>query len=199
MNFLAHIYLSGLNERIQIGNFMGDGMRGTDYKNFHTDIQIGVLLHRSIDNYTDFHPVFRESKHRFAIEFNHFSGIITDMVYDHFLAKDWEIYHHESLKAFVQRFYKSLTLHQEELNLKTKQLLPYLVKQNWLERYGNLTDLEQILGQMDQRFPLKSNMKKAVDYMYNDYELYQREFHLFFKDLMVHSEKELHRLQENFK
>ena len=199
MNFLAHIYLSGLNERIQIGNFMGDGMRGTDYKNFHTDIQIGVLLHRSIDNFTDFHPVFRESKHRFAIEFNHFSGIITDMVYDHFLAKDWEIYHHESLKAFVQRFYKSLTSHQEELNLKTKQLLPYLVKQNWLERYGNLTDLEQILGQMDQRFPLKSNMKKAVDYMYNDYELYQREFHLFFKDLMVHSEKELHRLQENFK
>ena len=41
MNFLAHIYLSGTNERIQIGNFMGDGIRGKDYLNYHPDIQIG--------------------------------------------------------------------------------------------------------------------------------------------------------------
>lgn len=199
MNFLAHIYLSGTNQRIQIGNFMGDGIRGKDYKHYHTDIQLGVLLHRSIDSFTDFHPIFRQSKHRLVPKFNHFSGIIIDMFYDHFLAKEWNMYHHEDLEVFTQRFYRSLENHKDELNLKTRDLLPYLVNQNWLERYAHLTDLQQILKQMDQRFPLKSNMNEAVEDLYANYEEFQREFHLFFKDLMVHAEAERFRIAEELK
>ncbi|UUV21089.1 acyl carrier protein phosphodiesterase [Paenimyroides aestuarii] len=199
MNFLAHIYLSGTNERIQIGNFMGDGIRGKDYKNYHNDIQIGVLLHRSIDSFTDFHPIFRQSKHRLVPKYNHFSGIIIDMFYDHFLAKEWKMYHHEDLQVFTQKFYQSLENHQDELNLKTKQLLPYLTHQNWLERYAHLTDLQQILQQMDNRFAMKSNMSESVDDLHTFYDDFQSEFHLFFKDLMIHSEKELQRLVNEFK
>lgn len=199
MNFLAHIYLSGTNERIQIGNFMGDGIRGKDYKHYHTDIQLGVLLHRSIDSFTDFHPIFRQSKHRLVPKFNHFSGIIIDMFYDHFLAKEWNMYHHEDLEVFTQRFYRSLENHKDELNLKTRDLLPYLVNQNWLERYAHLTDLQQILKQMDQRFAMKSNMNEAVDDLYANYEDFQREFHLFFKDLMVHAETERIRIEQELK
>lgn len=199
MNFLAHIYLSGTNERIQIGNFMGDGIRGKDYKNYHTDIQLGVLLHRSIDSFTDFHPIFRQSKYRLVPKFNHFSGIIIDMFYDHFLAKEWAMYHHEDLEVFTQRFYQSLKDHKEELNLKTQNLLPYLTKENWLVRYANLTDLQQILKQMDHRFAMKSNMNEAVDDLYANYEDFQREFHLFFKDLMVHAETERIRIEQELK
>lgn len=199
MNFLAHIYLSGTNERIQIGNFMGDGIRGKNYKNYHNDIQIGVLLHRSIDSFTDFHPIFRQSKHRLVPKYNHFSGIIVDMFYDHFLAKEWKMYHHEDLQFFTQRFYQSLENHQDELNLKTQQLLPYLTHQNWLERYAHLTDLQQILQQMDNRFAMNSNMSESVDDLHTFYDDFQREFHLFFKDLMIHSDKELQRLVNEFK
>jgi len=199
MNFLAHIYLSGTNSRLQIGNFMGDGIRGKDYKHFHPDIQKGVLLHRSIDSYTDFHPIFRQSKHRLVPKFNHFSGILVDMFYDHFLAKEWSLYHHEDLGEFCQNFYQNLETHYEELNLKTRDLLPYLLKQNWLERYANLTDLQQILQQMDHRFSFNSNMNEAVDDLFENYEDFQREFHLFFKDLMVHSENEKNRIEEEFK
>lgn len=199
MNFLAHIYLSGTNERIQIGNFMGDGIRGKDYKQHHVDIQVGVLLHRSIDSFTDFHPIFRQSKYRLVPKFNHFSGIIIDMFYDHFLAKEWAMYHHEDLEIFTQRFYQNLEKHKDELNLKTQNLLPYLSKQNWLMRYANLTDLQQILKQMDQRFSLKSNMNEAVEDLYANYDDFQREFHFFFKDLMVHAQSEKIRIEEELK
>ena len=199
MNFLAHIYLSGNNQRVQIGNFMGDGIRGKDYTHFHPDIQLGVLLHRSIDTFTDFHPVFRQSKHRLVPKFNHFSGIIIDMFYDHFLAKEWELYHHESLQNFTQRFYQNLEVHKNELNIKTRDLLPYLTKQNWLERYAQLTDLQQILKQMDHRFSFKSNMYESVEDLYEHYYLFKQEFHLFFKDLMIHAENEKLRLTEEFK
>ena len=45
MNFLAHIYLSGNNELITIGNFVADGIRGNKYKLYPTEIQIGIQLH----------------------------------------------------------------------------------------------------------------------------------------------------------
>lgn len=199
MNFLAHIYLSGDNPRIQIGNFMGDGIRGKDYQRFHPDIQTGVLLHRSIDSFTDFHPVFRQSKYRLVPKFNHFSGIIVDMFYDHFLAKEWSIYHHEDLHIYCQNFYHNLEQHQGELNQKTRNLLPYLLKQNWLERYASLTDLQQILKQMDSRFSFSSKMNESVDDLYENYEEFKNEFRLFFKDLMVHSEQELKRIKQDYR
>lgn len=199
MNFLAHIYLSGTNPRIQIGNFMGDGIRGKDYKHYHTDIQTGVLLHRSIDSFTDFHPIFRQSKYRLVPKYNHFSGIIIDMFYDHFLAKEWYLYHHNQLEDFAADFYQNLEKYKDELNIKTRELLPYMTQQNWLVRYANLTDLQQILKQMDHRFSIKSNMHEAVEDLYEHYEAFQWEFHLFFKDLMVHAETEKHRIEKELK
>ncbi|HLT65302.1 MAG TPA: ACP phosphodiesterase [Flavobacterium sp.] len=188
MNYLAHIYLSGENPRIRIGNFMGDGIRGKDYLHFHPDIQIGIRLHREIDTFTDFHPIFRQSKHRLVPYHNHFSGIIVDMFYDHFLATHWELYHHESLGIFAHKFYNSLSEFHLELNQKTKSIAPYLIKYNWLERYQSLTDLESILGQMDKRFSFPSNMKDSVELLHNNYEEFQNEFVKFFNELMIFSD-----------
>jgi acyl carrier protein phosphodiesterase len=61
MNFLAHIYLSGNNELLKIGNFMADGIRGKQFETYPKAIQNGILLHRAIDSFTDAHPVFRQS------------------------------------------------------------------------------------------------------------------------------------------
>lgn len=195
MNFLAHIYLSGTNKRVQIGNFMGDGIRGKEYLHYHKDIQLGVLLHRSIDSFTDFHPIFRQSKHRLVAKYNHLSGIITDMFYDHFLAKEWEMYHHQPLQIFVKDFYHALEEHQSELNIKTLGMMPYLLKQNWLERYANISDLQQILQQMDRRFSFPAKMHESVEELYQNYDEFNHEFRMFFKDLMKHAEAEKQRIE----
>ena len=83
MNFLAHIYLSGDNDLIKIGNFMADGVRGNDYLDFPEEIQKGIILHRAIDTFTDAHPIFRKSKHRLHEKYGHYSGVIIDILYDH--------------------------------------------------------------------------------------------------------------------
>ena len=61
MNYLAHIFLSGDNRKIQIGNFVGDAVKGHAYKKFSPDFRKGILLHRAIDDYTDHHPLVREA------------------------------------------------------------------------------------------------------------------------------------------
>jgi len=191
MNFLAHIYLSGDNPRIQIGNFMGDGIRGKDYKHYHPDIQIGVLLHRSIDSFTDFHPVFRQSKHRLTSKFNHFSGIIIDMFYDHFLAKNWSMYSDIPLATFTHQFYENLHVHYDELNDKTKRLIPYMTENDWLYNYQYIDYLEKILHQMDKRFSVPSNMDLSIEDLQKHYAEFEEEFTIFFAELSQFAKEKL--------
>lgn len=60
MNYLAHIFLSGSNRKVQLGNFVGDAVKGSSYKNYPPDIAKGIQLHRAIDDYTDRHPAVCE-------------------------------------------------------------------------------------------------------------------------------------------
>ena len=53
MNFLAHIYLSGENENIKIGNFIADAVKGKSTKNIQQRYNkefyyIEILIHLQI-------------------------------------------------------------------------------------------------------------------------------------------------------
>ncbi len=61
MNYLAHLFLSGNNDLLKIGNFMADGIRGNDYLNFPEEVKNGIILHRHIDTFTDAHPMYRKT------------------------------------------------------------------------------------------------------------------------------------------
>lgn len=183
MNFLAHIYLSGTNELIKIGNFMADGIRGNDYLNFPDDIQKGVLLHRKIDTFTDANSIYRKSKHRLHEKYGHYSGVIMDIVYDHFLAKNWSKYSDEKLENYAANFYKSLEDNYQIITPKTKNLLPYMMEQNWLVSYATIAGLEMILFQMDYRTKHRVNMQEAVVELKAHYTEFEKEFTLFFEEL----------------
>lgn len=145
MNYLAHIYLSGNNDLLKIGNFMADGIRGKDYLYFPEEVKKGILLHRKIDSFTDTHLIYRKSKHRLHEKYGHYSGVIMDIIYDHFLAKNWEQYSAEKLESYVDNFYNLLEENQEILTLKTKNLLPYMKQNNWLLSYQSINGIEKIL------------------------------------------------------
>ncbi|MCK5774848.1 MAG: DUF479 domain-containing protein, partial [Bacteroidales bacterium] len=92
MNFLAHIYLSGKNKDIALGNLIGDMVKGRSYEKYEQDIRIGLLLHRAIDDFTDKHELFLKSKRLLSQDFNRYAGIVLDIYYDHFLATHWRHY-----------------------------------------------------------------------------------------------------------
>lgn len=184
MNFLAHIYLSGNNDLMKIGNFMADGIRGNDYLEYPEEIQKGIILHRAIDTFTDAHPIWRQSKHRLHERYGHYSGVIIDILYDHFLAKNWNQYTDEDLEDYVERFYQSLKDNYEILSPKTKKLMPYMIESNWLVSYASIVGIERILFQMDYRTKHRVHMQNAIQELQEFYTEFEEEFTLFFKDLM---------------
>jgi acyl carrier protein phosphodiesterase len=187
MNFLAHIYLSGDNDLMKIGNFMADGIHGKHFDAFPMEIQKGIILHRSIDTFTDAHPIFRQSTKRLHANYHHYSGIIVDIFYDHFLAKNWSNYSDERLEDYSERFYQSLRDNYDTLTLKTQKMLPYMIDHNWLLSYQNIESIESVLARMDTRMKYDSNMRFSVAELRTFYSDFESEFTAFFKELIVHS------------
>ena len=194
MNFLAHIHLSGENEFIKIGNFMADGVRGKQYENFPQEIQKGILLHRAIDTFTDAHPLFRQSTKKLHSRYHHYAGVIVDMYYDHFLAKNWSDYHPESLAIYSEKFYQSLLDNHSILTSKTQHLLPYMMEYNWLVNYQSVPGLERILSQMDHRTKNQSLMRFATEELVAHYDEFEAEFSLFYKEVQLFSKNKLNEL-----
>jgi acyl carrier protein phosphodiesterase len=191
MNFLAHIYLSEDNDLIKIGNLMADGIRGKHFESYPLEIQKGIILHRFIDTYTDAHLVFRQSTKRLHEKYHHYAGVIVDVFYDHFLAKNWSHYSDEKLELYVARFYQSLQDNYEVLSERTKGMMPYMINQNWLVSYQTTEGINRILTQMDSRTKNESKMRFATHELIEYYTDFEQEFTTFFEDLKKQSHQKL--------
>ncbi|MBY0424491.1 MAG: ACP phosphodiesterase, partial [Cytophagales bacterium] len=108
MNFLAHCLLSFNSEPLLLGNFIADDIKGKKYLEYPLEIQHGIMLHRTIDTFTDAHAMVRETKILFRPIFDKFSGPLVDIFYDHLLAENWSTYSSIPLREFTNWAYDSL-------------------------------------------------------------------------------------------
>lgn len=190
MNFLAHIYLSGANPKTMVGNFIGDFVKGRNVlEQFESDIAKGIELHRSIDEFTDHHPVVQISKMRLRPKYRHYAAVIVDIFYDHLLSRFWNNYHTEPLEDFSQDIYKILQQNWNVLPLPVKNLLPYMIRDNWLLNYGTFDGIEKALTGISRRARHDSRMDESIHDLREYYEAFKSEFELFFPDLKKHSEQ----------
>ncbi len=197
MNFLAHIYLSFDDDMITLGNFFADHIRGNKFKHFPIQIQRGILLHREIDTFTDSHPIAKQSSKRLHKNYSHYSRVIVDIYYDHFLAKHWSDYSEVSLKEYVENFYQLLEKHYELLPVATQRIMPYMVADNWLFHYANLGGISRVLNGMNRRTNNRSKMNFAIKDLQENYNDFENEFRLFFEELITFSREKLTHLCEN--
>ncbi len=196
MNFLAHIYLSGDNEDITIGNFIADGIKGKKYTKYPIEIQKGILLHRGIDYFTDQHPTVRKSTARLHKSYGHYSGVIVDILYDHFLAKNWNNYHPLPLEIYVQNFYDILRKNFEILPPRIQQMMPYMISDNWLKSYATISGISKILVQMNRKTKNVSKMNFAIIELEKYYTEFENEFTSFFVELEAFSENKIIELKD---
>ena len=187
MNYLAHIYLSGDNKMIKIGNFMADSIRGKSYEVYERDIKRGILLHRAIDSFTDMHPIYRQSKHRLHSKYGHYSGVIMDIFYDHFLAKNWSLYSKTPLEEFTTDFYILLETNYEILTDKVKSIIPHMRNKNWLLSYSTIDGMQTIMNHMNYRIKNRVPMDESIQELQEYYTEFESEFKLFFTEIQAFS------------
>ena len=196
MNFLAHLYLSGDDPKVMVGNFIADFVKGRDaVSRYEPGVAFGIELHRGIDAFTDRHAIVKLSKKRLSEKYRHYSGVIVDMYYDHFLSRLWQQFHPEPLSIYSAKTYDLLKQHQQIMPDRLKTILPYMIRGNWLVGYGTVEGIGQALTGMSKRTPYESRMEDAAIDLEDNYEAFENEFLQFFPELREFSMTELTRRQ----
>jgi acyl carrier protein phosphodiesterase len=186
MNYLAHLYLSGNNHEIMIGNFIADHVKGKQIELFDEEIVKGIKLHRLIDEFTDTHKVVEQSKIRLRSEFGKYSPVIVDVFYDHYLAIKWEQYHHEDLSLYADNFYTLLNNNHHRLPIRTQQMIQFMIPQNWLVNYQSIAGIDKTLTGMSKRTKFESKMDIAAIYLDKYYSEFEQEFNEYFEELRTY-------------
>ncbi|MEM9895769.1 MAG: ACP phosphodiesterase, partial [Bacteroidota bacterium] len=159
MNFLAHLYLSPSNVEVKLGNFFGDFVKGSKLSSYSSNTQKGIRLHRAIDTYTDHHKEVKNSVKRLREHFRHYSPVIIDVFYDHFLAKNWSDYSTIPLRTYLDRFFLLIDQHKMLIPDKAEQLIYYMKKDDWLYQYQFFDGVHQSLTGISKRTKFDSKME----------------------------------------
>jgi acyl carrier protein phosphodiesterase len=188
MNFLGHLYLSGNDPLVTVGNFMADAVKGRDLDRFPSGIQKGIRLHRAIDSFTDQHPLVLKGKERARPHSGRYAAVVMDIFYDHLLAVRWMERRNEPLSDFTRRTYALLSGHQHLLPDRTRHMLPYMIGGDWLGSYATMEGIGRALSGLAKRVNNGAAMSGAETILAENLEVYGSEFELFLPDLEKHVE-----------
>ncbi|MDP4206234.1 MAG: ACP phosphodiesterase [Bacteroidota bacterium] len=180
---MAHLYLSGESEGIRIGNFIGDFVKGRKFNDYPLPIANGIMLHRKIDHFTDTNQLTLNSKRLFSSAYRHYSGIIIDMVYDHFLARNWSEYSSYDLDEYLDQFYQSAYKYWDYLPEEMKSILPKIIANQRIQSYQTLQGVQDALFSMSQYTSLPNHTSFALDVIHTNYMHLEEQFKEFFEEV----------------
>lgn len=195
MNYLAHLYLAERSGTSLIGSLMGDFVHGRlPPGRFPLDIERGIRLHRRVDSFTDAHAAVRASRRRLRSPFRRYGGILIDMFYDHFLARDWEMFHDQPLSEFAQRTYALLEARTEVLAEALRRAVPHFRSCDLLVSYRNPSGIERALHGLSRRLSRPNPLPSGISELTRNYHQFERDFHLFMPQVEVFAHHEAERM-----
>ncbi|MBP5588995.1 MAG: DUF479 domain-containing protein [Bacteroidales bacterium] len=187
---MAHIYLSGDSEEIIIGNYIADFIRGKEYLNYPDQIRRGIIIHRHIDAFTDRHPVVHRSKLLFTKKYHKYAGVITDILYDHFLTKTWNLFSRKPIESVSYNFYMAMVNNFEVLPDNVKQMISSFIINDWIESYQTVNGIRKVLKTMSKTTKLPDETRFAIRELKRNYNSLEDDFLEFFPQLIEYVENE---------
>jgi acyl carrier protein phosphodiesterase len=190
MNYLAHIYLADNSEENMLGNFLGDFVNKSLEDEFEYSIKQGILMHKKLDTFTDSHPDFLRSRKRISSTNRRLAGVLIDIFYDHFLAKNWHDYSSISLEEYADNFYKILKKFSYCLPDKLKTRMPFMIEENWLLSYRDISGIERTVERISKRFSnTRHPLVNPIDELINNYENLENDFKCFYPHAIEYANK----------
>lgn len=191
MNFLAHLLLSGENEKVIMGNYVGDFIKGRltgdKVAGWDADFLLGLKLHRHIDMFTDEHSIVREAKKLAAQTLGKTAGIAIDIYFDYFLAKYFDQFCTESLADYSNRLYDLIRRNDTFVPLHMKSMTRTMIKQDWLNTYATLDGIKITFDRLSGRAPFLDVLAYAKADLEKNEDFYLNKFNAFFPELVKES------------
>ena len=183
MNFLAHEYLSKHHREIRVGNFLADFIRGNNLEKYSKEVQLGVELHRKIDEFTDSHELVHESKRMLHPRQGKYSSVLLDIYYDYFLAKNWNKFSEEPLQEFATSVYDDFWEMRKVFPEKVVKFLPNMRKQNWFYNYQFYWGIDKALHSIARIAKYSNTIKNSLQDLQELETELEANFLIFFPEL----------------
>jgi acyl carrier protein phosphodiesterase len=190
MNWLAHLYLSEPKPQFRVGNLLPDLAPASRLSALSADYQAGIRRHRQIDVFTDAHPRWKSCVLRFPPPYRRFGGILTDVYFDHLLARDWARYSETPLRQFIDDFYRDLEISLPEIPVHAAAVLDRMREQDWLGSYARIAGISDILKRISRRLRRPFDLSGSLPIFEEHESGFHDDFHLFFPQLMSHVQVE---------
>lgn len=187
MNYLAHFHLGAGNEGLVIGGLLGDFVKGPLNGHYPKDWELGIKLHRQIDSFTDNHPVLKDCQQMLAPSYRRYSGIMLDVLFDHFLNQHWQRFHPQTLTAFSTEIYEILT-HAENMPKAARQQADVLIRHDVLGNYRHWQTVEATLQKISKRLRRENPLMSAAAALKPHYDELERFFLLFYPSVQNYAE-----------
>jgi acyl carrier protein phosphodiesterase len=189
LNFLAHLYLAEPTPLGLLGSLMGDFVKGPLDARYPQPLLQALLQHRRIDAFTDAHPLVRHSRSRMSAPHRRFAGVLTDMFYDHFLARHWRDYADEPIATFTRRVYGLLHDHRALLPERLQRIAPHMARGDWLGSYAQLPAIEAAIDRMGTRLKRGNTLLGGGSELRAQYAAFEGDFRAFFPHLIAYSDQ----------
>jgi acyl carrier protein phosphodiesterase len=185
MNYLAHAYLNGTRGNdVLMGNMMGDFIKGNQFLSYEPAIQQGILLHRSIDTFTDTHTIVSQAKNYFRAEYGLYSGALVDVMWDHFLANDITVFDSDvAVQQFTQNVYAVLQQHSSLMTERMAYMCKYMIQYDWLYNYKKVEGIFSSWRGMSKRLEHLKDTALAEVIFTDNYKAFAQMFLALKQDL----------------
>ena len=183
MNYLAHAYLSFGDAEILAGNIFSDFIKGKKKFDFPHRIQLGIDLHRSIDQFTDDHSATAKAKQFFKPAYGLYASAFVDVVYDHFLANDKQTFVANELELFADSTYRELRQSEGLFPERFRVMFHYMELQNWLYNYKFQEGIFRSFGGLVRRAKYMDDPQPACEILVRHYEELSGCYKEFFPEL----------------
>ena len=191
MNYLAHAFLSFNDEKILLGNLLGDFIKGRKaLDKLPLNIQQGIILHRKIDTFTDNHKVVKQSIKRLKPTQNRYASVVSDVFYDYFLSKNWKKYATIEIQDFANQTYKYLENNYEFMAERPLRIYKKMIAANWLIDYKSYDKIDFVMGKLSERIKYPNNLQNAIQDLKEHEAALDEDFNQFFPELLAYTKKE---------
>ena len=191
VNFLAHSVLGFNDSALIAGQICGDFVRGRDLSRFPERLERGIRLHRYLDRFTDTHPALTEARHQIRIVPLRFSGIVVDVMFDHYLAIHWDILYENSLDSHAQVVSSALREYEHHFPDSLKRFMVVLERERILQGNVRLRAIEITLSRIAGRSAKYSDLSLSIAQLETLRELLLEPFNIFFPDLQLAAQTRL--------
>ncbi len=187
MNFLAHLLLAGDDPEHQVGQVLADLVSTTAIPSFTPGIQEGIRAHQRIDVFTDAHPAVDTARRRLRPPYRRFAGVLLDIYFDHFLARQWDRHGAATpLPSFARQRYATLAAYTDLPVPRYVRVITAMRREDWLVGYAAVAGVTRALRGISARFSRPNPISSGTQPLLENYAALRADFEAFLPALKDH-------------